>query len=139
MIWSGSKALIAAIIMEIIQRLITVIWVFRIAVGWLLKVKNSKTMVRKTRQAASRWEKITMVCFWNAKCDQRGLLRLFISIYNFMLFTIPLPLCAMLLYYEGVFSMEAAQRLHSIHFNLDIFVSTPVCIYTLRKFGNRSL
>lgn len=136
MIWTGSKAVMVAIVGEIILRLITVIWVLRIGIGWLLSVKNSKTMIRKTRQAASRWEKITLGCFWNAKSDQRYLLRSFIIVYNYMLFTMLLPLGAMLLYYAGILPIAVPDYWSTSHFFMNVSVSVPTCIYILRRFGN---
>lgn len=135
MIWTGDKALMAAVVSEMIQRLITVLWMLRIAVRQLLSVKNSETVVRKTREKANRWERITLLCFWDAKRERRSLLRWLIGIYIFMLVTLPLPLCAMLLYCVSVFPVEVARRLLAVHFCLDVAVSMPVCVYTLRRFA----
>lgn len=137
MIWTGSNAVIAAIVGEIIHRLISVIWLLRASVVWLLSVKNSKTMIRKTKRAASRWENITMACFWNAKSDRPWLLKLFIIVYNYMLFTILLPLGAMLLYYVGVLPLAVPFHWVIVHCDLNVIISVPVGIYTLRRFGRK--
>lgn len=137
MVWTGSKALCAVVIGEIILRLITVIWFFRITVRCLLRVKNSKTMIRKARQGADKWKQITLLCFWNAKSDQQWLLRGLIGIYNYMLFTILLPLIAMILYYVKLCPMEVVHNLFAVHFYMDMLISIPVEIYTLRRFGRK--
>lgn len=137
MVWTGSKALCAVVIGEIILRLIEVIWFLRISIGWLLRVKNSKTTIRKTRQGTDKWKRITMLCFWNAKSDQQWLLRGLIGIYNFMLFTMLFPLLAMILYYVKLCPMEVADKLLAVHFYMDMAISIPVGIYTLRRFGRK--
>ena len=130
-IWDGDKALVAAVVSEVIQRLITVLWMLRIAVGRLLDVGNSETV----REKANRWERITLLCFWDAKRERRGLRRWLIGIYIFMLFTMPLPLCTMLLYCVKVLPLEVARGSLTVHFCLDVAVSLPVCVYTLRRLA----
>ena len=137
MVWTGTKALVAGIIAEIVLRAIALFVVLR---GTVLlnfaREKNSKTWLKKLKETVSPFQWFTLLCVWDVNYEKPHRARAFICLYNWMLWTLLLPLGAMLLSFVTPLPIEIARVLFRWHFYLDLIVLFPVNIYILRKFNS---
>ena len=84
--------------MTIVLRGITVFVFLGTAIHFLLRRTNSNSMIRKVKKTCSRWDRVSLLCFWSAKTSNEKVLRFLISLRVFALLTWGIPSLIAILY-----------------------------------------
>ena len=103
----------------------------------LLRSKNSISTIRKTKLAASKWIRISSLCFWDAKCARVRSLRFLICLRVVAVATSPVSFLAVLLActFEALYAFARYVLLVSLYF--DFFLEIIIGIYVLFIFRAR--
>ena len=68
------------------------------SIHFLLRRTNSNSMIRKVKKTCNRWDRVSLLCFWNAKTSNEKMLRFLISLRVCAILTWGIPSLIAILY-----------------------------------------
>lgn len=120
----------------LVLRLISV-FILDYIIRSLLRVDNSISTLRKAKQKATFWQKLTGLNFWNAKSSCKKVLRFFISYRVLMVATVGLPtLLAIPSCFDAKYEIISAYSVRVAYY-MDMIVMIPMAIYACRLYNRK--
>ena len=118
-------------IISVFSRAISIFIIMERTIRYILREDNSISSIRKARQRSGRWEKLTGLCFWNAKTKKFFLLRAIILLRTVGVLTWGTSLLMSILYCVNSKYENITFPVIRLNYYFELFTWSAIAMYTM--------